>query len=97
MLSFIPFRLVLAGAAGLFIAYYSYHAGNQYGSYARAYRAVVAELEAKNKELESQKTADEKEIAALEKARDAAAEGAKDLKTCKATKAQAKTINAVKE
>lgn len=78
-------------------AYYAYAAGNTYGPYARAYRAMVAELNTKNAELEKQKAEDERKITAAEAARDAAVEAAANVKTCKATKAQAKAINKVKE
>lgn len=93
----IPLKfLILAGVWGV-SSFYVYHAGNTYGSYARAYKAVVAELAAKNAELAVQKKEDAAEIASLEKAREAATAGAKDLKTCKVTKDQAKRINAVRE
>lgn len=85
-------------AAGAFWAY-GYHVGNQHGAYARAYRAIVAELAAKNKELKALSTVDAKETAAEDAARDAAHAAA--VKTLgagpKATKDQAKLLNAIGE
>lgn len=97
MLPFIPFRLVLGAVGALFIAYYAYQAGNQYGPSARAYKAVVAELNAKNKELEQAKKEDESDLPILDAARAAAAADASGLVTCKASKDAAKKINAVRE
>lgn len=90
------FWLILAAGA---LWAHGVHFGNQHGSYARAYRAIVAELAAKNKELKALKASDEKETAAEDTARDAAHAAA--LKTLgngpKATKAQAKLLNAIGE
>lgn len=85
--------LLLAGAGG----YYAYKAGNEYGSYARAYRSMAKELEAKNKELEIARTDDETQIPILEAARDTALKGAIGIKTCPATKDVAKHLNAIRD
>lgn len=77
--------------------WYAYDYGDKYGANAKAYRAVVLELAAKNKELAEQKAEDERAVAAAEKARDDAVKAAGDVKTCKASKATAKKINAVRE
>lgn len=78
------------------VGWYAFHAGNEYGVYAREYKAIVKELNAKNAELTNLKADDE---AALKEsaAKLAAAESkVSTLVTCKATKAQAKAINAAR-
>ena len=92
------FRLgfMAAVASGLFA--YVFHLGNQHGSYARAYKAVVAELAEKNKELIVLKELDTKEIVANDAAREQAhATAAVGLKTCPASKATAAKVNKIRE
>lgn len=78
-------------------AYYTFQAGNQYGTYARAYRAVVAELAKKNKELEAARTDDERELPRLEVLRDVATARASGNKTCPVDKDLAGKLNAIGE
>lgn len=90
------FWLVLAASA---VGAYVFHLGNQHGSYARAYRAVVAELASKNKQLKALQSDDEAEVAAedaaLDKAHDAAVKALGS--GSKATKAQADLLNSIGE
>ena len=78
-------------------AWYAYDYGDKHGSNARAYAAVVAELNKKNAELE--KLAQEDARIALEEARkDAAAREAFNtvlpkLKKCRLDAAQVKALN----
>lgn len=96
-MEFLFSRWSALGVIAAVIAYYSFQAGNEYGAYARAYREVVAELEDKNKQLDRERKEDEKQLAELAKAREDAAKAGSTVQTCKATKDQAKKINAVRE
>lgn len=87
--------LVLAGIAG----WYTFKLGNTYGSNARAYRAVITELKAKNAELEKLAKQDDTEVAKENAAIDAAhAKATKALGPGpKATKSQADLLNKIGE
>lgn len=97
MLDYIFSRWSIVLALMAVASWYAYKAGNEYGPYAAAYKAVVAELNSKNAELEKQKADDKVALDAADRERDAAVAKLNGLKTCKATKAQAKAINSVKE
>lgn len=84
---------VLLGATG----YYSYAYGNAHGPYAVEYKKIVKELADKNAVLAKQAVEDAKAIAKADAKRDAAVSKLVNLKTCKATKSQAKAINSVRE
>lgn len=71
--------------------------GNAHGSHARAYRAMVAEINKKNAELAVYKRRDEEELAEAEKVREAAYAQAQGLQSCPATKAVAAALNAIGE
>lgn len=90
------FWLVLAASA---VGAYVFHLGNQHGSYARAYRAIVAELAIKNAELKALASMDTQETETEDQARDAAhAAAVKVVGTSpKVTKDQAKLLNAIGE
>ena len=93
LVSSLAVTLLLVCLAG----WYGYKAGNLYGPYAEAYKAIVVELDTKNRELEKMRHEDEQALALAEAQRNAAVDAAKGLKTCAATKGQAAKINAVKE
>lgn len=76
-----------------------YDYGNRFGAYAKAYRAVAAELAQKNGELSALKARDEREIPKENTARDVATENAaaalKNLGSCPVSKAQAELLNKI--
>lgn len=90
--------------AGLVVAFgisfsVGWHYGDKYGANARAYAAVVDELNRKNAELVALRAKDDAELEAERKAADQAFDEASAallrLGTCPATKAQADLINRV--
>lgn len=90
-------RTVWVALAALFVAGYVFHLGNKYGSNARAYAAVVAELRATNAKLEILERQDAAEVAEEDHAREAAAAEASTVVSCPASKAVVTAINSVGE
>lgn len=83
--------------AALFVAGYVFHLGNKYGSNARAYAAVVAELRATNAKLETLEKQDAAEVPEEDRARETAAAEASTVVSCKASKEVVSAINSVGE
>lgn len=96
-LSFVPWKLVAVAAFFIGVLAWGWNLGNAHGSHARAYRAMVAEINKKNAELAVFKRRDEEELAEAEKVREAAHAEAKTLVSCPASKAVVEALNRIGE